>query len=683
MGWRKARPHNGNVEARSVSSGLLVLGVFMTKLLPADMPAVLARTNLTPGEDNLLLPIYEAISNAIHSCEARWGTQSPEKGTIAVDIQTDPFAALVEDNGTGLDERRFQDFRTPFTGTKLKKGGKGFGRFIAFKVFEQIEYHSRFSEGDSASPSQRSFKFDIYSADELTDIDSGPTLQFDLGCSVQMSTVRTAFQNVASKIEDERLVDRIIRYFLPNFLKATMPKLTITVDSTVHDVVARSSSFFPSATVTREQIAIDGISHSFDVGIAKVIRSELFPNHMMMLFADGRIIGSGRSIERKIGTSSFENSAGEKQVYVATVAGEFLDSRANTARTQIEASEEEIDQVVAFVSDKILAQEHEFVDTHRGTQTTLAVAAITRNPLLRTALHGTSITDYVRSKPMSWKAEDFVSDLALVRYRDQTHWDRVFDSGLKAPEKLKDMRDEILKHLDAESKDALAAYVSHRKAVLELAEATLGYQDDGRLSLEDVFHDLIHPRYEDSESTKFYQHNLWLIDDRLAFFGYISSDRTIHGGRRRAGDKVADIIMFDDCSVYREGDDDTLVLVEFKRPRRDDYKFGNPKSDPVQQLFETALTIREQGRLVTSTGRTIEVPEGVRIFGYVVADLEPSLKAICLNHDMRRTWDDRGFYRYHETRDVFVEVIGYDKMVGDAKKRNAAFFEVLLGDVVI
>ena len=49
---------------------------------------------------------------------------------------------------------------------------------------------------------------------------------------------------------------------------------------------------------------------------------------------------------------------------------------------------------------------------------------------------------------------------------------------------------------------------------------------------------------------------------------------------------------------------------------------------------------------------------------------------------MRTTWDEKGYYMYHSANDIFIETIGYDKLVADAQKRNAAFFDILLGDIV-
>jgi hypothetical protein len=652
----------------------------MDSLKAADMPAVLARTNLKPNEENALLPIYESVSNAIYSAQERWKEQVASQGKILLEMTTANFSARISDNGHGLDDRNYDNFRVPFTSSRLKKGGKGFGRFIAFKVFETITYHSVYAN-DNASVN-RSFDFNIYAEKEFQPASKALNLEFETGCVVYYQNPLEEFRNIYSQMEAEEIIERVIRYFLPFYLSGSMPDFQIKIDGADFDTREHFREFFKPQVTVDKKIPIGDEEHEFKLDIAKVSKNRLFNDHIMLLFADGRIIGSGRKIEGKIGVPHFQNENGERQIYVATVSGKFLDDRANTARTQIEADEKEIDAIVNVVGAQILELEKEFVTKHRKKQTGDVQSAILRNPLLRSGLKDSSIGDYVASQPMNWKTENFVGDLALKRYRGQQNWEKIFEEGLKTPEKLKGMREELLKNIDQENKNALASYVSHRKSVLELAEKILGYQDDGKMSLEDMFHDLVHPRYEDSETTEFFQHNLWMIDEKLSFFSYCSSDRTIHGGRRQAGDKVADLIFFDDCSVYQDGDSDSIVLVEFKRPGRDDYKYGDVKQDPIEQVKATAIKIRDEQRIITKTGRTISVPVGVRLYAYIVADLEPSLTKACQNHDMQKTWDDKGYYMYHKTNDIFIETVGYDKLISDAQKRNAAFFDILLGDIV-
>jgi len=650
-------------------------------LKPADMVAVIARTNLRPNPDNFLLPMFESISNSYHSISDRFGVNNINKGRIYIDINKDPASIIVKDNGIGLDENGMESFRTPFTGQKLKKGGKGFGRFISFKVFDDVLYQSRHrgKNGDEAF----AFRFDVNAQrEEISFIDLFTTPLEDYGCCVNLSSAKSSFQTVASSLGDEQIIDNIIRYFLPYFISGRMPKLEILIDGTKHDPDKRFRDLFTSQEIITEKIEIDGQLHEFQIGISLSEKGALFPRHAMLLFADDRIIGSGRSIEGKIGTPYFSGEDGKSRVVVASVSGEFLNIHANTARTDIEASEDEIDEIANHVSQLVLDKQGEYREQRRGDQAKSLSTVFLRNPLLRTALTQ-NVAEYVRSKPMSWGPEQFVSDLALKRFRDQGRWERELREKTKDYDSLRKARDEILAHIEQENKEALASYVAHRRTVIDLAEKIIGVQDsDGSTSLEDVIHDIVYPRHNDSENTKFYQHNLWMLDERLAFVSYVSSDRTIHGGRRQAGDKVADLIMFDECAVLNDSDLNSLILVEFKRPGRNDYKFGDVKRDPIQQVFETIGKIRQEKSLITSSGTRLSVPSGTRIYSYIVADVEPTLLDVIEDHDFDATWDQQGYYRYHDKRDAFVEIFGYNKLVADAKKRNSAFFDVLIGDLI-
>lgn len=645
----------------------------------ADMVAVVKRTNLRPTVDNFLLPIFECISNSYYSISERFQDNDLSKGKIEIEIGLSPVFASIKDNGVGLNTENFDAFLTPFTGQKLRKGGKGFGRFIAFKVFDEVHYATRHKNGSKLE--SRAFSFDIFTTPEVKFTDIFTTFINDTGCSIRYTGLRAEFEKVVESVNPDQIVDRIIRYFLPYFVSGRMPQLRLTVDGTSYDAAERFKNLFSSELTIADKIEIDGELHDFEIGTSLSERGSLFPRHAMLLFADGRIIGSGRSLEGKIGTPSFLGKDGKSRVVIASVSGEFLNNRANTARTDVEASEEEIDLIANRVAEIVLDQQNEYKETRRSDQAKSLVSVFIRNPLLRTALKEAP-SDYVRSKPMSWGAEQFVSDLALRRYRDQGRWERELEEKTKDFESLKAARDEILSHIEQENKEALASYVAHRRTIIDLAEKVIGVQENGRTSLEDVFHDIVYPRHKDSENTKFYQHNLWMLDERLAFVTYVSSDRTIHGGRRQAGDKVADLIMFEECAAFRNSDANSIVLVEFKRPGRNDYSFGDARKDPIQQVYETIAKIRTEGSLISANGTRLQVPNGTRIFSYVIADIEPTLRTVIDDHDFNISWDQQGFFRYHEKRDAFVEVFGYDKLVADAKKRNSAFFEVLMGDII-
>ena len=54
--------------------------------------------------------------------------------------------------------------------------------------------------------------------------------------------------------------------------------------------------------------------------------------------------------------------------------------------------------------------------------------------------------------------------------------------------------------------------------------------------------------------------------------------------------------FFDSCVAWREGENsDTVVLVEFKKPMRDNYTVGR---DPVQQVFHYVKLLRTEKAVV-------------------------------------------------------------------------------------
>jgi len=70
-----------------------------------DMVAVLERTYLSESVSSLLLPLHEAISNALHGIEAKFPEDPKNNGDIKIKILNlaDPSKLLISvtDNGIG------------------------------------------------------------------------------------------------------------------------------------------------------------------------------------------------------------------------------------------------------------------------------------------------------------------------------------------------------------------------------------------------------------------------------------------------------------------------------------------------------------------------------------------------------------------------------------------------------
>ena len=119
-----------------------VVGRIVVKHRPIDLATEIQRASLPRDLEGFLFPVFEAISNALHSIEDRFGDDAPTKGLIRIKFDEELRRIDVTGNGEGFTLENTRHFLTPYTGNKLKRNGKGFGRFISFKVFDGVFYAS-------------------------------------------------------------------------------------------------------------------------------------------------------------------------------------------------------------------------------------------------------------------------------------------------------------------------------------------------------------------------------------------------------------------------------------------------------------------------------------------------------------------------------------------------------------
>lgn len=651
-------------------------------LVKPDMVAVLQRTHVSKDLHGFLLPTLEAVSNAMHGIEARFGDDARKQGTIEIAMSSinDPQHLMISitDNGNGLEDGNYRSFKTPFSGHKLQQNGRGFGRFIAFKVFNRILYSSRFEA--LPAPDKRTFRFDIYQEDELIYHDGEPDFGH-LGLRVDYDEPRPEWHELIATLDESDIADHIGSHFLPHFLYRWLPEITIRFDDAeASSITAHFKNVFVQSESGSFDVQIDGRAETVDYSLTKVPRTRSFKNHSLLFAAGDRIVGNPRDLTNLLGQPAFMDDQDKPYIVIGVVRSDAFETRLNDARTGINISPAIIEEIVSAVGDIIQSTEKSQIDKIKTTQSRNLETALLENPILRIGLKGQSISSYVAGKPNNWKAQQFVSDLAIERYRVSRDLTKAITSAANDPDNYMANIKDIVDKIDASNKEALAEYVVHRKKVIELIEAARKYGSTGTHAPEDTIHDLVFHRFSDSVDTDYFEHNLWLVDDALAFLPYISSDRAMHGKGRKKGDKIADLAFFDDSLVLGDNDGTTITIIEFKRPSRDDYRFGDVKHDPVMQVIETLKGATAAGGIARTDGSHFAFRGVVRRFGYIVADLKPSLVTVLRNHDFKNDWNPDIYVRYRDNEQIFIQAMGYDTLIAHAKKRNQAFFSVLFGE---
>ncbi|MEK7358569.1 MAG: ATP-binding protein, partial [Bdellovibrionota bacterium] len=192
--------------------------------------------------------------------------------------------------------------------------------------------------------------------------------------------------------------------------------------------------------------------------------------------------------------------------------------------------------------------------------------------------------------------EDIFVELSRSSLRDYKRRKRGYSEAYKneLPD-VEQQTEEFMQKLKEDAMSSLAEYVARRKSILEIFEAGLRYKDieDETSHYEKIVHGIICPLNSTSQELGYEDHNLWLIDDRLAFYTYFNSDRKMKSqitADASAKDRP-DITLFDLGLGFNSDDySQPITIVEFKRPKRDDYTLAD---NPISQVRSYVQQLRD------------------------------------------------------------------------------------------
>jgi hypothetical protein len=195
--------------------------------------------------------------------------------------------------------------------------------------------------------------------------------------------------------------------------------------------------------------------------------------------------------------------------------------------------------------------------------------------------------------------------------------------------------------------------------------------------LEEIIHRIIYPMRATSEDVPYEQQNLWIIDERLSYHGYLTSDMPLDTTSVLLNDSKSrpDLMIFERALTFAEEEValNSLVIVEFKKPDRSSYN----KEDPVDQVYRLIREIKA-GHFKDKNGREIKVQsERIPAYAYVICDTTREVEIIAENKGMWPTPDSLGYFGYNQKLSAYVEIISYAKLLRDAKRRNRILFDKL------
>lgn len=639
--------------------------------------------SLVPSLDNALIPLFEAVTNSIHAVQERFNNAWTEKGNIEIYILPREDKKVkdieIEDNGIGLNYDNFKSFKTSDSPYKMLKGGKGIGRFSWLKAFEYAEINSVFE--NEGIKYRRTF---IFKLDEQEPISQHKLEAINIKEPIKTTVKLVNMKdNYVSKFPEkiETVIQKALFHFLP-MLIAGAPSISFINDkesNNIKDIFNKHKYNEIKTTICME----DEDNTVFDlqnIMIDKKIVSD--KAHTIYFAANERIVGN-HTINNQIGLSKSFTYDDKDVFYVGIISGDYLNNAVVDARNNFYMDEKYkldlIKKVITTLENGYLKKQ---IDELLETKTKKLENVLTEYP--RYAYMVDDKKTWAKSKlpANAFNDEEIFKELSIYDYRAnreiKNEIKKVLNKSLK-PEEIDSKISEIVNKIGDQNKSSLAEYVAKRKGILDLLESKLGFEDieNQKRYTEEAVHKIICPMTVDSNDITIENHNLWILDDRLAYYQYFASDKQIkHFVKSSDSQKEPDIVLFNGCTLFdRKDQNQPVVIVEFKRPARKDY---NEEENPITQIYDYIDDLKNQ-KITTPQGRLItEIDEKTPFFCYIVCDITPRLKNILKRDKMDRELPGgRGLYGENTSYNAYFEILDYNTILKDARIRNEAFFKEL------
>ena len=646
-----------------------------------------------------LMPVFEAVVNSIHSIEEMDNASEGKivlrinrasQGSLDLDTKSQPpiVGFTITDNGCGFDEANFKSFKTLDSDHKIDKGCRGVGRLMWLKVFALVEVESHFFDV-GGKLKKRAFRFNdklgVHGEKvvEATSQKPGTLIKlvdYDESFRKQVPAKGLSIAN--------QLLEHVLWYFVR---QGSAPKILLEDTDEVFDLDhlleehMHASAFLETITIR---------DYQFDLTHIK-FRASVNKKHQLALCAANRLVKE-ESIQGKLpGLYGKISDASGEFTYTCYVSSDYLNQHVRSERISFDIAEdvEDILNEVSFkdIREAVLTRTKEYLQDVLTENVSAGRRRVddfinTHAPRYR------PIANYVAEELLIVDPEKSDKELELHLHAQWYEVERQLVSeghDIMQPqnkehvEEYKERLAEYLRKAGDLKKSDLANYISHRKVIIDLLQKSNERLEDGKYAREDMIHELIMPMRKDSTEVFLDSCNLWLIDERLAFHNYLSSDKTLNSmpitgnGSTKEPDLLS-LRVFDNPLLVNDQSSFPLAaitVIEIKRPMRNDMREGEDK-DPIDQALSYLERIRE-GKVTTKSGRPIPSNNDIPGYCYVLCDLTESMHRRCRRANLRITSDGMGYFGYNEPSHAYIEVISFDQLVKAAKERNRAFFDKL------
>jgi hypothetical protein len=669
--------------------------------------------NLPPTASNSMMPVFEAITNALYAIQERFPDSWADQGVVTIEVIRRPIdenrpgptpehgdvdGFVISDNGIGLSDGLFVHFQELDTEYRADKKGRGIGRLSWLKVFQKVEVISIFERVDKKV--ERSFSFKLSNENPFQNY--GESIQptsANTGTIVNLSDFRDSFFTKAY-VKPEDIRNSLLAHFIALFAQPKRLKVNLVDEGRATNL----SDFFFGSIVgdkTPVDVVIDE-SHTVSV-MHLLLPKKLAPigNSLIYCAADRSVVTI--KIDEVIGLKNLPSEEHGSLIYIGLTSGPMFDEALNHERTGFDLGDisfEDVNKVVVEAAKTFLDP---YLAERRQKNREMLDRVLEENPLYASAID--NLDTYINDMPLNWDETKLVQDVAIKRHRANKALFKQIEkleanSASMSNEDFARHVTELTSALGDTEKSALAQYVVERRWVIELLKerrkidkATTKHEP------ENIVHEVFCPLGVTSDTLNYDDHNLWLIDDRLAYYSYVTSDRQIRTFAKEEAEtppedaarrnELKEMGLYGDASepdlaifkrpmlFRRENTLDPVVIVEFKSPDKTTYS-GAPGDNPVFQIRKYIESLQAKTCYTYDGDRITDIGDKTPFHCFLIAEPSLQLYELLKSHQIYKpTPDGNGRFAYFDDLNAYFEFIPYDQVLQNAMLRNQAFFAKL------
>ncbi len=460
--------------------------------------------NIT-NQTNVYTPIIEAIVNSIDSIVKKGIDNGKIEITIIRETEFDFDGSLpsikginIRDNGEGFNKKNRDSFDTFYSEYKRDIGGKGFGRFMFVKYFEDVRVKSVYAESNKLQLRTFNFgkKYEIIENEKISDTDAVDTY-------AEVSLINLKNQKYLDK-GLETISRKILAKLLVFFIRDDFKCPTIILKDfdgshlILNDYLTAKNEI--NQIDTKEfhlKDPKDNTLFKFQVKIFKIYYTGNQKSRVI-LTANNRAV-TGTNLHKYIpefeddffDTFSKNGKETNKNYIIRSyVIGEYLDSSVSIEREKFEFDKEEGDAFKPFsqkdIEQKTSEVTREIFDDDVSTRLTKKITRIKNYVTDEAPWHKAYFSELDLSKiPYSIKENEIEAELQKIKFeKEQTTKSELKRLLSQNGEANQEEISKAISKITEIGKSDLAHYVFNRKSVLQAFQHLLKRRDDGKGELE-------------------------------------------------------------------------------------------------------------------------------------------------------------------------------------------------------